>query len=133
MRKPPTFGKPPKRPSAPKAPKLPKPEDQPAPRRYDFERALCEAIRSKRQVTLRYDDDIQARTFDPHVVYTPKDKVLVEGHEVRDPNHPLEPPGWHRFEIGQIRDLRVTDTHFTISPGFKPADVRYRKGLLCII
>lgn len=133
MKRPPTFGKPPTRTSAPKAARIPKPEEQPAPRRYDFERAFCDAIRAKLQVTLRYDDDSLARTFDPHVVHTPRNKVLVEGHEVHNPNHPSEPPGWHRFEIGKIRDLHVGDTHFTISAAFDPSDIRHREGLLCIV
>ncbi len=130
MRKP-TFGKPPKRPSAPKAPK---PEDQPVPRRLDLEAELCRAIKDKRQVELWFEDDRLPRLYDPYGVFTStKNKVLVTGTQVRDGNDPVKPSEPRFFEVGNIRSLRITDSHFAVDRRFDRFDARYTNGFICVI
>ena len=98
----PTWGvKPPKPPRKPFAVKFaPAPA---APRRFDFERIVAEAIDTRRLLSLRYDDDMMARTFQPTVLYhSSGDKVCVSGLQI---GNPAEPRGkWRTASVRGRQD-----------------------------
>lgn len=119
------FGAWPPKPKKQKNPFAPVKSDTPAMRKPAFEQLLCQAIRSRTFVELRYEDDITERMFAPDVVYpTSKLKVCVSGRQMGTLE--LEP---HTFEVGKIKSLSLTERTFTPDPRFNLADPRYRNRI----
>jgi hypothetical protein len=104
----------------------PKQADEPAHRRYDLERTLCEAIGARKLVTLIYEDDFAERTFAPHAVYTStKDKVCVSGVQLGTPDgHSPK-----NFEVGKIRTVNITRQDFQPTPVLTVSIPSTRTGL----
>lgn len=114
--------------------KTPKQEPPPAPRNQGFENLLCQAIRERRVVELRYDDDAQFRRFEPAAVYnTAKHKICVSGVQLTNPNEPGDEQGPHNFEVGKIADLTLTDVNFQPDPRFDRFDAKYKNGIICCV
>lgn len=128
MRKP-TWGKPPRKPHNPfAAPRAPKP---PAPRRFDFERVIAEAIDARRLLMLRYDDDLLARTFQPSALYhSTGDKVCVTGIQISNPAEPLANGEPRVFEVGRMRGVEATDQPFSQPATIDRSDSRYSGGII---
>lgn len=79
----------------------PPPPPPPAPRRYEFERALCQAIENRRLVSMRYEDDFAAGTFQPEGLYhSTKNKICVAGVQINNPAEPTESNEPRVFEVG---------------------------------
>lgn len=109
-------------------------EKEPAPRDMARESKLCSAIAKRVRVTLHYEDDAFARTFEPHAVYhTSKGKVCVSGNMTANPNDPADKLGPHNFEVGRLRSLSITDDKFIPDPRFDRHDAKYRHGIICSI
>lgn len=95
---------------------------------------LCDAIARHLLVKLRYDDDLQFRTFAPHVVYrSSTGKTLVGGTQINNPAEPLERNEPRNFDLTKIARLEVTAERFTPHPDFNRHDPRYRNGIICAI
>jgi hypothetical protein len=129
LRRPTSGGKPPKAPRnqfAAKAAPAP-----PAPRRLDFERIVAEAIDARRLLSLHYDDDMMARTFQPAVLYhSSGDKVCVSGLQIGNPVEPRENGEPRVFEVGKMRSVEVTDQPFGQLVTFDRFDKRYAGGII---
>ncbi|MDP3673769.1 MAG: WYL domain-containing protein [Novosphingobium sp.] len=98
-----------------------------APRNPTLEQELCRAIEHRVLVDLRYDDDLQARTFAPYVVYrTSNGKVCVFGMQIPDRAGPSDRTDPHNFEVGRIRDVSLLATRFERDPHFDLSNARYR-------
>jgi hypothetical protein len=101
----------------------PKAADTPAPRNAQFERLLCEAIKMKRIVSLRYSDDIAPRDFAPDVVYPSSRKKINVTGRLPQAIGEWEP---HTFEVGKIKALSITERPFTPDQRFNLFDPKYR-------
>lgn len=102
------------------------PKDQPAPRNPVIEQALCSAIRNGVLAELLYEDDVHSRSFAPYVVYrTSTGKVCVFGMQV-NPSSPSSRNDPHIFEVGRIRHVNLTTTHFNRDARFDLSNARYR-------
>ena len=122
------------RPFGMKPPKVPKLQEPAAPRNLIFETRLCDAIRARVIVKLKYEDDTAYRTFEPHAVYcSTKDKYCVAGQQVDNPTDPIERDVPKNFEVGKISALQVTDDPFTPDPRFDRYDAKYANGIVCSI
>lgn len=103
----------------------------PAPRRFDFEKTVEEAIDTRRLLSLRYDDDIVVRTFQPAALYhSSSDKVCVTGVLIGNPADPSENGAPRVFEVGKMRSVEVTETAFTRPASIDRYDKRYAKGII---
>lgn len=125
----PTFGKSPKKPRGPSA-VAPAPRPS-APRRLDFERVIGEAIDARRLMSLRYDDDLLARTFQPAALYhSSGDKVCVTGIQISNPAEPRSNGEPRVFEVGRMRGVEVTDQPFSQPATIDRSDSRYAGGII---
>lgn len=110
-----------------------KQQKPPAPRRYDYENMLCAAIKDRLIVEVQYDGDMYRRRYEPHIVYrSATAKILSYGIVLADANFGQE-LGPHNFEVGLIRDLRLTTDHFQPPPIFDRSRDAYKGGILCSI
>jgi predicted DNA-binding transcriptional regulator YafY len=79
-----------------------------------FQDTLCEAVRNRLVVEIRYDDDRSYRQFEPHIVYrSTQDNVLVGGTQTHNPEKPQEQDAPRNFDLDKIRDVKITDRTFT--------------------
>lgn len=98
------------------------------------EQHLCNAIRQKKAVKLRYQGDFSDRLYHPYIVYeTDKGKVLVHGKQISNPSKPMEGPQPHKFEIGLIISIQLTDATFVVDPNFDPTRTEYVGKTKCVI
>jgi hypothetical protein len=112
----------------------PRPEELPAERHARFEDLLCRAIAERVLVELRYDAEVPARLFAPHVVYrSTTGRINVSGTQLLNPGQPEDSYEPRIFEIGLIRTLRLTDTNFRPDARVDPEDPRYRNGVICAV
>lgn len=87
---------------------------------------LCEAVRKRRNVAIRYDDDGPERTYSPYIVYYPNTGDLaVSGYQVFNPAEPAEKNKWRPLMVAKLRSCRLVDETFTPDPRFNPFDKRY--------
>lgn len=105
-------------------------------RKMNFERTLCEAMRGRFVVELRYGNngtrDISHRVFEPHAVYeTGKDNIAVTGLQTSNPSKPLDKASIRNFFVGNIVDLRVTDRKIDPTARIDRTEARFAGGILC--
>ena len=101
---------------------------------FNAQQTLCDAIAKRKIVRIRYDDDLVARTYAPHIVYrTSKGNILVAGTQINNPAEPLERNEPRNFDLDKITSIDVTDEVFQPHPHFDPHDKRYRYGTVCVI
>jgi hypothetical protein len=87
---------------------------------------LCNAIRKRVLVNLRYDDDYTDRTFAPHIVYeSSQGNILVAGTQDHNPAEPWEDNKPRNFDLDKITSLEVTGQQFLPHPGFNRSHKRY--------
>jgi hypothetical protein len=102
----------------------------PAARNIGFERLLCDAIRQRRLVALRYRDDVTERLFGPDAVYeAPTGKTLVDGMQIQALSGWESDNALRSFEVGRLRSVRLTDEPYVPRPVDR-LDERYR-SILC--
>lgn len=93
---------------------------------------FCEAIKKRVRVTLRHDDDLHDRTFNPHIVYySTKRNLLCGDLMVSNPNEPLQNGKWRTFGLDLVRSANLTQTSFTPETDFDPLNKVYRNGIVC--
>ena len=103
-------------------------------RRVDLENRLCDAIRTRHIVTLRYDKDVAQRSFAPHAVYhSGNDKVLVSGLQLENPADYRDRLVPRNFEVALIQSLTVTSSTFTPDPKFNRRSAKYDHGIICSV
>ena len=97
-----------------------------APREPLTEDLLCRAIQERCVVSLYYDGDALARSFEPTAVYhSTKNKVCVSGIQRGD--------GPKNLEVGKVRNARITGDKFQPDPRFDRFDPKYRNGIICSV
>lgn len=105
-----------------------------APRNLSLEQLICKAIRQRVILELKYQDDALFRSFEPTAVYrTSQHKVFVSGVQIKNRNDLLDNSGPHNFEVGLIKDVRLTGISFSPGSRFNRLDPRYRNGVICSI
>jgi hypothetical protein len=69
---------------------LPKIKSSPDAASYALvKKKLCDSIKNRQTVRLRYSDESAFRTFNPYVIYrSPKNKILVWGVQIRNDARP---------------------------------------------
>lgn len=96
------------------------------------QQTLCKAIRERKNVLIKYDDDIVERTFSPYIVYTSsKDNETVAGYQVSNPAEPLERDKWRMLTLAKLHSVRPGTTTFTVNQSFNPADKIYGNRVVC--
>lgn len=97
-----------------------------------FQQELCDAIKAKRFVRIRYEADDAEHMFAPHIVYRSfRGKILVGGVLKDDPNVRLAKKELHAFALETFRSVVMTEKCFRPSLLFNPFDKIYRNGILC--
>lgn len=95
---------------------------------------LCDAIRKLVLVSLKYDDDLVARTYAPHIVYYSSNRnELVDGTQFVNPAEPLERNKPRIFNLSKITSVQLTDEKFVPLPSFDRNHTRYRHGIICSV
>ena len=114
--------------------KTPRGDDRPRPRRLDFEQKLCDAIRARAVVSLRYEGDMAAREIEPYGIYeSGTGKVNLVSTQIRNPGKPLDRFEPRVFEVGKIQSVVITSVTFKPDSRFDRTDARYSNGFLCVI
>lgn len=107
-----------------------------APRDFGHERTLCDAIGKLAVVELKYKDDMQWRTFQPHCVHHSSDdqaQVNVYGEMTSNPNEPNAKLGPRNFEIGRLTAIRITDAKFERPREFDRFAALFKAGIICCV
>jgi hypothetical protein len=95
---------------------------------------LCSAVRERRVVELRYQQDGLFRTFEPHVVYySTKENLCTSGTQTKNLNKPLDKSEYRTFDLSEVREVRLTAATFTPDPRFNPGDPHYKNGIVCSV
>ncbi|AWC25549.1 hypothetical protein CO731_05047 [Aminobacter sp. MSH1] len=93
---------------------------------------LCDAIKGKNVITIRYDDDILERTFAPYIVYrSTKNNVLVAGYQINNPAEPFENNEWRNLTVDKLKAISITNDTFRVDVEFDPFHERYRGRVIC--
>jgi len=103
----------------------------PAERNYEIESQLGIAIRERKVVRLRYDLDMQYRTFEPYIVFKALDgRILVGGFRIQDESNLFKKPGARKFEVGLITSMLISDEFFVPNPKFKSNRNEFQNGVI---
>jgi hypothetical protein len=90
-----------------------------------YKNQIQQAIREKRVVNLRYDQDILDRVIEPYALYqSTQGKILVFGIQLRNNNKPLTPTEPRHFETVILRSITLTDKHFQADPSFSVRNIK---------
>ncbi|PPD00483.1 MAG: hypothetical protein CTY31_05030 [Hyphomicrobium sp.] len=109
-------------------------DDIPAPRNLNFQARLCDAVKNRLLVRIRYKDDHAERLIAPYGVYrSTKDKYLLASTQIDNPEKPLDRWEPRNLEVGLMTSVVVTDTKFQPDVRFDPFDARYSNGFVCRI
>lgn len=84
-----------------------------------FQNTLCEAIKKRITVRLRYKNDTYYREFDPYFVYiSTTGKTLTSGWQKENPMKPSDNDTFHKFNLELITDITFTNKTFNVQPRF---------------
>lgn len=101
-------------------------------RNYGAEAQLCEAIRKRVFVELRYDAGSAYRLVAPYVVFQTEDgDVCLSCYQVENPEKPMDNHQPRSFTVAKISALRLTEVNFAIDPRFNLLNSKFRHGVLC--
>jgi len=96
------------------------------------QQTLCAAIRERKNVLIKYDNDIVERTFSPYIVYTSsKDNETIAGYQVSNPADPLERDKWRMLTIAKLRSVPPGANTFAVDQNFDPANKIYGHRIVC--
>ena len=110
----------------------PTPQNSPARRSAYLESLLCIAIRKRVLVKLQFKDRVAERLFEPTVVYlSRKHRLCITGVEIADPEKPLNDLEVRNFEIGEIRNVFLTEQAFVVDLVIDRFDGKYDNGIIC--
>jgi len=101
-------------------------------RKLYLESLLCIAIRKRVLVTLQFKEYIAERLFEPTIVYlSRRNQLCVAGIQITDLETPLNNLQARSFEIGEIRNVILTEKTFVIDPVVDRFDGKYANGIIC--
>jgi predicted DNA-binding transcriptional regulator YafY len=97
---------------------------------------LSKAIKERRCVALRYQDQKAVRVVEPHAIYTDEhSQLMLDAYQVRGYSSSGRPlPFWRPFRIKRIADVDVLKEVFMprTAEGFSAARLKYKNGLVAI-
>lgn len=98
---------------------------------------ISQAIRERRCVALRYEDQRELRVIEPHAVYSnERDELVLDAYQIRGYSSANRPtPFWRPFRLGKIGSLSLLKEGFTprVVEGFSPNRLKYRHGLVVAV
>ncbi|HEY8555082.1 MAG TPA: WYL domain-containing protein [Burkholderiales bacterium] len=98
---------------------------------------LTRAIRERRLVALRYQDQRAVRVVEPHAVYTDEySQLMLDAYQVRGYSSSGRPlPFWRPFRVRRIATVELLKETFQprTAEGFSPSRLKYRNGLVAIV
>lgn len=100
------------------------------------ERTIAEAIRARRELTLRYGGDGgEPRRVQPHALCRAASGSLwVDAYQLAGPSRSGGPlPEWRRFQLARIDSVELRDVAFAPAPGYDREAPIYRTGVLAAI
>jgi hypothetical protein len=95
---------------------------------------LCELIRQHRVVELVGPDDPPGhpRVVEPHAVYIgSNDRGFVDFYQRSGWSKSERLPGWRRFALLDVADLRPLDQTFTPRGDYRPDNRRWYRAFVC--
>ena len=105
-----------------------------APRNLIAENQLCEAIKQKRVVRLRYENDFTDRVFHPYIIYQSQTgKILVHGLQIQNMGSPFDQAEPHKFEIGKISSIQIMPDAFSVDIRFDRNRKEYVGRTICVV
>ncbi len=97
------------------------------------EDVVREAIGARHAMFLVYRDG-GTRVVQPHALYrVGGGRVVLDAYQVAGESSSGMLPGWREFDLAQTTDVEALGEAFEIAPGFDPAALRYRRGVLAIV
>lgn len=98
---------------------------------------LSKAIKDRRCLALRYQDQKAVRVVEPHAIYTDEhSQLMLDAYQVRGYSSSGRPlPFWRPFRIKKITDVEVLKEVFVprTAEGFSAARLKYKTGLVAIV
>ncbi len=98
---------------------------------------LNRAIKERRCVALRYQDQRAVRVVEPHAIYSDEhSQLMLDAYQVRGYSSSGRPlPFWRPFRIKKITDVEVLKEVFQprTAEGFSAARLKYKNGLVAIV
>lgn len=98
---------------------------------------LTKAIKERRCVALRYQDQRAVRVVEPHAIYSDEhSQLMLDAYQVRGFSSSGRPlPFWRPFRIKKISDVEVLKEVFMprTAEGFSAARLKYKNGLIAIV
>ena len=91
-----------------------------------LEEQICGAIRGRRVIRFRYGDDLSYREIAPYILYNSTAETLLVGMLGREAPEP------HRFDVGRMREITVTDVGFDPDPRFTSEIPEY-DDIICTV
>lgn len=98
---------------------------------------LTKAIKERRCVAIRYQDQRAVRVVEPHAIYSDEhSQLMLDAYQVRGHSSSGRPlPFWRPFRIKKIVDAEVLKEVFMprTAEGFSAARLKYKNGLVAIV
>ena len=98
---------------------------------------LSRAIKERRCVALRYQDQRAVRVVEPHAIYSDEhSQLMLDAYQVRGHSSSGRPmPFWRPFRIKKISHVDVLKEVFVprTAEGFSAARLKYKNGLVAIV
>lgn len=98
---------------------------------------ITKAIKERRCVALRYQDQRAVRVVEPHAIYTDEhSQLMLDAYQIRGYSSSGRPlPFWRPFRIKKISGVDVLKEVFMprTAEGFSAARLKYKSGLVAIV
>lgn len=98
---------------------------------------ITKAIKERRCIALRYQDQRAVRVVEPHAVYTDEhSQLMLDAYQIRGYSSSGRPlPFWRPFRIKKISGVDVLKEVFMprTAEGFSAARLKYKNGLVAIV
>ena len=97
----------------------------------DLAQRICEAIKARRRLRLRYKD--KTRVLEPYLLGEYADtRQLVLAWQIRCEEEPTKPPGWQHYLVAQIQALELLEEPFDGQrAGYNPVGDSRVQRVLC--
>lgn len=107
----------------------------PAARNYHNEQQFCIAIKHRKVVRLRYENNFHYFVFDPYIVFKNSDgRVMVGGNRVKDEMKVEKKPGPRKYEVGLVSDIIILDQAFKVDYKFSSYREKYQEAdIICAV
>ena len=98
---------------------------------------LSRAIKERRCLALRYQDQRAVRVVEPHAIYSDEhSQLMLDAYQVRGHSSSGRPlPFWRPFRIKKITGVQILKETFQprTAEGFSAARLKYKHGLVAIV